>query len=507
MKKEISELTKIQLIKRNNGYMIAFLCGILAALFLLAGAAISFSGKKVALGVVLLAIAVLSAVGPLILYLWKRKKYLPLAVNKWAEDITATLAKQTGQRKFRAYEGVEAEFFADEVVVNGKHYKKEEAEAVYCVCVQPRLIYDEVELAVALAIGEEGVCFPLNGDLLATFTENEWSILGEEDFIYFQKNANDCTKKLLRQAAFLAAGGKRNFIPLQFVKSKKEKKAKDKASVKAYAVMLSIFFGIVAIGLLMASGIPWGKFLVIILFTASFFLFAFVKAKKVAVWKKILLCVYPAVFWLSIFFASERLAAFFDGAFMLIFFLLSFVGKSWEYINKKGPELRFALPAVLMLLLTGYDWQGTELLDERAYLTVSVGAMLLFLLVGTVGALLRVKKQKEAGRYGKKERSTAIVIPLLLAMLGFFFGFYYGAAANYIFDKSQPIVCEATVEKLQSSKHGRYVRVTYEGESINISVGLEYYKSCEEGDGIVFEVYEGAFGWRYIPRVYENKGE
>ena len=148
MKKEISELTKIQLIKRNNGYMIAFLCGILAALFLLAGAAISFSGKKVALGVALLAIAVLSAVVPLILYLWKRKKYLPLAVNKWAEDITATLAKQTGQRKFRAYEGVEAEFFADEVVVNGKHYKKEEAEAVYCVCVQPRLIYDEVELAV-----------------------------------------------------------------------------------------------------------------------------------------------------------------------------------------------------------------------------------------------------------------------------------------------------------------------------------------------------------------------
>ena len=91
----------VTLQKRCNKYIVFFLLGILASIFVLIFMGGAFSEGIIWLGVLLAAVTAMLFGGTLALMLVKRKKYLPLILAETEKELLGTLEERKRERSFK----------------------------------------------------------------------------------------------------------------------------------------------------------------------------------------------------------------------------------------------------------------------------------------------------------------------------------------------------------------------------------------------------------------------
>ena len=500
----------VTLQKSYNKYIVFFLLGILASIFVLIFMGGAFSEGIIWLGVLLAAVTAMLFGGTLALMLVKRKKYLPLILAETEKELLGTLEERKRERSFKTNDGRRLEFAFGGLTLGGKRYEKEQLSLVYSFSIKSHMIHDDLSLTLSVAADTEAVHIPLNGDVIDALKENGLSAINEEDFEYFLNNSQKETKRLLKAAFFTAVTAQPAYYPLVFTKNEQEKKQAKKQNAASWGKIVLMFL----VWLTVMAAVAWIanseegakllnpiRIIVLIAYTVAFFLCAFVKANDVSLYQKIALCAYPLAFWLGIIFLDRRMAALVDIVFLSVFIL--FVALD---IRKKGmdkdPSFRLFLPVFGIMLFGAFTLTTTNFLDggNEAALTGAIVAGVL-LLFSVCWAVWYIAHKKQTETYQKKKDLTqAIVLPLSLLFVGFFFGFYYSSAFNYIFDTSEPIACSEEIIEVRKSDDGDYATVVFRGEELDLPLSGEERFSCEVGDMIEFALYKGAFGWEYVMR-------
>ncbi len=506
----MSNETRVRLQKKYNKYIVFFLLAILVSIFVLIFMGGAFSEGVIWLGILLASVVAVLLGGTLALMLIKRKKYLPLIVAETEKELIGAIEERKRERIFKTHDLKTVDFSLGGLTLGGKRYEKGKFTTGYSLCVKPHAMHDDVSLVLSIATDTETVHIPLSGDVIDALKENGITVQGEEDLAYFLNNSQKETKKMIRAAMFTAANSQPVYAPLVFAKNEEEKKQVKKQSAVGWGkivLMFLVWLTVMAVLAWLTNSEEGAKVLeplgvvLLIAYTLSFFLCAFVKAKEVPLYQKIVLCTYPLAFWLSMFFLDRRMAALVD-----IVFFSAFLCCIMLDVKKKGlektPSVRFLVPILGIFLFGSFSLTSIGFVNgggEAALVSAIVaGAILLF---STLWAVWYVAYKKQTDAYDKKkDLSLAISLPLCLLFIGFALGFYYSSAFNYIFDTSDPIACSEEIVDIRTSDDGDYATVVFRGEELDLPLDGEERFSYEVGDTIEFALYQGAFGWEYVKR-------
>lgn len=500
-------MKRTQLQKKVTKYLLVLVIDLFVLIGLVAAGGMAIESGNGIFGAVLIILGVLSIVIPLIMMLLAWKKYHPLMIEAFINEIKSNLNRVDGNIEFVTDSKKTIVFEDDHYVYNNIDYSYDIFDAGIFLKNKPKMLSDEIELVLTMFIEEEEFSIQLDGDLLNIIKNKELVIANQEDFDYFLDNTEVCTKQLLRTAAFQQ---RQSLVPLVFAKNKEEKKEKRKVNSKIILVNVIIIAGMIGISALFTwlgsteNGLKISDTFAYnlgfkIVYTVIILTLTFVKSKKIKWFGKATFILYLIAYWYGLLFLSARLNVLIDLIFFVTFVITGIIIIDKEKF-KTNPMNRMLCFAGFMFLMVLYSTDNFELNDYGIIPLISIIIASIITLILTIITVRYYRKQLNTSKIIKKNFWVSVItIPFSIALFSFLILYFSLISLNYCLDRSSPTIIAKEIIELNKGEENEsdVAIVMIEGEEVEIPISRSLYFELKVGDSIDVALYSGAFNVQY----------
>lgn len=500
-------MKRLELQKKINKYLLIILINLFVFIGLAILGGIAFDSGSTILGVVLVVLGVLSLLVPIIMFIVAWKKYHPLMIDAFINEVKTNLSKVEGKNEFVTDTKKIVIFDDNHFVYNNIEYSYDIFDAGIFLKNKPKMLTDEIELVLTIFIEEEEFSILLDGDLLNIIKEKELVIANQEDFDYFLDNMKVCTKQLLRTAAFQQ---QQSFIPLVFAKNKEERKEKRKVNTKIIVINLVIIIVMIGIsalftwlgstedGLKISDTFAYNLGFKLV-YTAVILALTFVKSKKIKLFGKLAFILYLISYWFGLLFLSERHNILLSLIFFVIFVVVGIIILDKKDL-KKNPMNRLLGFAAFIFLMLIYNTNDFEIQNYGIIPLISIVIASISTLILTIITIRYYKKQLSASEINKKNFWVSVIsVPLSIALFSFLIFYFSLINLNYCLDTSSPSIIIKEIIELEKGDDDEsdVAIVIIEGGELEIPISRSKYFDLKVGDTIEISLYAGAFHVEY----------
>ncbi len=436
-----------------------------------------------------------------IVYFGKRRK--PLLELRIME-IKETLNRCENKKEFLTSKKESFSFDDHQFLYNGRYFTYADYECYAVIENKIKALSNQLTLSLAFVKGKEVILIPLDKDVLSEMEKYGLKFVNQEDFEFYLENMDNLTKKVSHKLMYSLDP----IIPLFFPKNaeekkqfKKEKLIKTIISIASLALMLGIYFLLLWLSnsktgndISKKIGFSW---IMKALFSFAFLATAFVKAKKVNWYYKLIIISFVVFYWITLF-TSNRIFDFFLCIYSVIFFISGILFADKKDLNNTLINRFFGMFSIIVLFqvlnVADFSYQNDSLLWLYSIIPAALIMIAIVLIICIYYSRLR-KKEK----IRKKKMVYAYLTGIFGGlMLGYIWSVGMISNLNYALDFSTPQIIDCVVEKLvMDSKASDKAIVIYEEEKIEVSITRDEYYTLEEGDILPISLYQGAFRISY----------